>query len=163
MEHKRFRVRKRTIVGGLVAAGIVIGALMSGLLPGFGSGSGIGDGTQVAISATSSSSVVPPDDNTDIISAPDRMPKEARVLVVVIKEESYFVRTVVDGNEKIEPADLDRIVELAKATSGNKDGIRVNILRDESARFLTWKTLQEELAKAGLPSDSVELSRLNGE
>jgi hypothetical protein len=61
------------------------------------------------------------------------------------------------------PADLPRIVKLAQNTVGNDDGIRVVILLEPSARILTWKTLEEELARAGVLSESIEVERLNDE
>ena len=106
--------------------------------------------------------VDPIDEKTEIVST-QATPSDSDVLEVVVKGESYSIRTVVDGTKKLEPADLRRIVKLAKETDGNDDGIRVVILRDPSALFLTWKTLEDELTKAGLLSDAIELSRLKGE
>lgn len=158
-----FKPRKRTIVGGLVVVGIVIGAFLSGMLPGFGTGSGDGDGSKVSVSTSHPiSSTLPIDERTEIVSS-ETLPTDPDVLEVVVKDESYSIRTVVAGTEKLEPAELRRIVKLAKETDGNDDGIRVVILRDKSALFLTWKTLEEELTKAGLPPDSVEVSRLQNE
>ena len=164
MEKKRPRIKKTTVAGGIVAIGIVIGALLSGLIPGFGSGSGIGDGTQVGVNTTNKSTdIIEPDENTEITTATadTLMPKENQALVVVIKDKDYFVRRLTDGKDEVVPSDLEKIVEISKNTKGNEDGIRVIILRDETARYLTWTTLKDELTKAGLSADSIELSRFS--
>jgi hypothetical protein len=153
--------RKRTVVGGLLAVGMVLGAWLSGLLPGFGLGSG--DQKNAVVSVSSSNHVLPPvsvDETIKAVSA-ESFIVDAEVLEVVVREESYLIRLTADGSERRVPADLGRIVELAQATTGNKDGIRVVILREPSARFLTWKTLEKELAGVGLAADSIELSRIN--
>ena len=74
-------IKKRTIAGGLLLAGAVLGAFMSGLLPGFGSGNGIrvqgagDDSTRASQSAT---------DETP------REPAQAEVPAVVVDSDCSF-------------------------------------------------------------------------
>ena len=157
-----FIPRKRTIVGALLAVGIAIGVWLSGMLPNLGLGSGDGDESKASVVSTrpiSSPVPVPVDERRKTVSSPS-VPTDPDVLEVVVNDEIYSIRTVVGETETLEPADLQQIVELAKQAAGNNEGVRVVILRDPSALFLTWKTLEKELAQAGLRSDSIELSRL---
>ncbi len=157
-----FLPKKRTVVGGLVAVGIVIGAWLSGLFPGFGSGSGDGEGNApVTTSQPMLSMAVPVDRKTDEIVPPKAPAIIPDVLEIVVRDESYLIRTVVNRTEKLlVPADLPRIVKLAQNTVGNDDGIRVVILLEPFARILTWRTLEKELTRAGVPSESIEVERL---
>lgn len=159
---KRILPRKRTVVGGVLAVGIVIGAWLSGLLPGIGLGTG--DKKDEVASVSTSNHVLPPvavDETIKAVST-ESLLVDPEVLEVVVREESYLIRVVANGTDRRVPADLQRILDLAQATTGNRDGIRVVILREPSARFLTWKALQEQLAAAGLDADSIELARIKG-
>lgn len=155
--------RKSTVAWGLIAVGIVIGAWFSHLLPGLGLGSG--DQKDAVVSVSQSSRVLDPvhvDETIKAVSAESYI-VDPEVLEVVVREESYLLRVKAKGSERRIPVNLQRILELARATSGNKDGIRVIILREPSARFLTWKSLQEELTRAGLAADSIEMARIKPE
>jgi hypothetical protein len=166
MKNIPFLPKKRTVVGGLVAVGIVIGAWLSGLFPGFGSGSGDGEdgNAPVMTSQPILSMAVPVDRRTDEIVPPEPPAIIPNVLEIVVRDESYWIRTVVNRTERLlVPANLPRIVKLAQNTVGNDDGIRVVILLEPSALFLTWKTLEKELTRAGVLSESIEVERLNGE
>ena len=157
------RLKTRTIAGGLVVAGVVLGSFMSGLLPGMGSGSG----TAVQVSAVSET--VPTPDIAPDAPLQDPEPVEppeaasvsptqpAAVLEVRIDDHSYLVPE--NGSTGFRQAELDDIVRLAQATTGNDDGIRVRIVRTRSARFAAWSALYDSLEKSGLSRDSIRMPK----
>lgn len=163
MNRIRVLPRKRTIVTGILAVGIAIGAWLSGLLPGLGLGSG--DDRDATVSVDTSNQVQSPQPVDETIKAVSTQAyiADPEVLEVVIRDESYLVRVIHNGTESQVPVNLQRIIELAQTATGNQDGIRVVVLREPSARFLTWKSLENELVAAGIPADSVDMARVRSE
>ncbi|NQV27394.1 MAG: hypothetical protein HQ518_23850 [Rhodopirellula sp.] len=159
------RPKTRTIAGGLVIVGVVLGSFMSGLLPGFGSGSGVGAQISVSGDATSASK---PKSDEEMPSEPAAMEKPAiasvepaappTVLETRVDNHDYLVPDNSDASG-VRKVDLDEVVKLAQATTGNDDGIRVRIIRSPSARLTAWITLHDALAKAGLAPDSIRMPK----
>jgi hypothetical protein len=154
-------IKKRTIAGGLLLVGAVLGTFMSGLIPGFGSGSGIR--AQSAGDATRASQNVP--DEKPLENAPAEVQAVAEVKVappvvleIRIDNHDYIVSDD-DTATGVRKVDLDEVVKLAQATIGNDDGIRVRILRTGSARLTAWTTLHDSLVKAGLSLDSIRMPK----
>lgn len=153
-------VKKRTIAGGLIIVGAVLGTFMSGLLPGFGSGSGVGAQIPSNDTVINISDSVPQEPAS--ISEPSVADAEGTtppdVLEIRIENRDYFVP---DGASPtgVRKVDLDDVVKLAEATTGNNDGIRVRILRSSSARLTAWITLHDSLQKAGLSQDSIRMPK----
>ncbi len=153
-------VKKRTIAGGLLVLGAVFGAFMSGLLPGFGSGSGIG-----VQSAGSNPNVAAPTE-TAREPAPVEEPVNTNVetmapptvLEIRIDNHDYFVRDESSATG-VRQVNLDEAVKLAQATTGNDDGIRVRILRSQSARLSAWTSLHDSLINADLTQDSIRMPK----
>lgn len=150
------RLKKRTIAGGLVVAGAVLGTMISGLLPGFGAGSGIEVTTATPTDTDSSHAPKPEDpqqtDSTDVEAAP--VPK---VLEVRVDDRDYLIP---DSSEAgFRRADLSEVITLAKATTGNDEGIRVRIIRSRSARVVAWSTLYDSLEESGLARDSIRMPK----
>lgn len=153
-------VKKRTIAGGLLVLGAVFGAFMSGLLPGFGSGSGIG-----VQSAGSNPNVAGPTE-TAREPAPVEEPVNTNVettappavLEIRIDNHDYFVRDESSATG-VRQVNLDEAVKLAQATTGNDDGIRVRILRSQSARLSAWTSLHDSLINADLTQDSIRMPK----
>jgi len=153
-------VKKRTVVGGLLVVGAVLGTFMSGLLPGFGSGSGVGAQSP----GNDSTSIVPNGANSEPAAVDE--PVVARietsapsaVLEIRIDNHDYFVadNSSVTGVRNV---DLDEAVKLAQATTGNDDGIRVRIVRSRSARLTAWTTLHDSLVRADLSLDSIRMPK----
>lgn len=153
-------VKKRTVVGGLLVVGAVLGTFMSGLLPGFGAGSGVGAQSPSGNSAQTAPSGVQPE------SAPVEEPVVAKVetsarvpvLEIQIDNHDYFVADN-DSKTGVRKVDLDEAVRLAQETTGNDDGIRVRIVRSRSARLTAWTTLHDSLVKADLSLDSIRMPK----
>ena len=151
------KVRKRTIAGSILVVGVLIGSFLSGLIPGFGVG-GNQDGNEANTRGDETlATLANLDTRTEILPTAATTGVSKDVLDVRVEDRSYSLRRVVDGKDVYEPATLDQIIELARATKGNDQGIRVRINRRPSARVVAWMTLQQELIKAGLSEHSVQL------
>jgi hypothetical protein len=155
-------IKKRTIAGGLLIVGAVLGAFMSGLLPGFGSGSGIrvqgtgDDSTRASQSATDETPREPAQVEVPVVV--DVKSSPPIVLEIRIDNHDYIVPDD-DTATGVRTVDLDEAVELAQLTTGNDDGIRVRILRSGSARLTAWTTLHDALVKSGLSLDSIRMPK----
>ena len=155
-------IKKRTIAGGLLLVGAVLGAFMSGLLPGFGSGSGIrvqgagDDSTRASQSATDETPREPA--QAEVPAVVDVKSPPPVVLEIRIDNHDFIVP---DGSTAtgVRTVDLDEAVELAQLTTGNDNGIRVRILRTGSARLTAWTTLHDSLVKSGLSLDSIQMPK----
>ncbi|MFT4559172.1 MAG: hypothetical protein ACI8P0_000947 [Planctomycetaceae bacterium] len=153
-------VKKRTVVGGLLVVGAVLGTFMSGLLPGFGSGSGVGAQGPVndspnAVSRDALTEPAPVEN--PVVAKVETAPRPA-VLEIRVDNHDYFVA---DNSSEtgVRQVDLDEAVELAQAATGNDDGIRVRIVRSRSARLTAWTTLHDSLIKAELSMDSIRMPK----
>ena len=150
------RVKKRTIAGGVLAVGILIGAFLSGWnIPGLGTGAP--ETGSEADDTPDEFALATLDAEVEIIPAPVPVPLTDDVVDVRIEDRSYWVRQLLAGKKVYQPAELDQIVEWAKKAKGDAQGIRVRISRRGSARVSTWETLQHELTQAGLSQSSVLL------
>ena len=80
------------------------------------------------------------------------------VLTVLIYEHSFLVR-VSPGDEPVyRPVELGRVVELALRATGDSNGIRVRIIRRESARAAAEENLKQSLKRSGIGSDALHMS-----
>lgn len=153
------RLKTRTIAGGLVIVGAVLGTMMSGLFPGFGPGSGIGaqvSGTDTSSQTpTATSDKSPPEVDVEQPSVKPTPPPE--VLEVRVDDRDYLIPD--ENATGFRRADLSEVIKLAQVTKGNDDGIRVRILRSPSARVVTWSTLYDTLEASGLAPDSIRMPK----
>lgn len=174
-------MQKRKIVGGLVAAGAVLGVLISGWLPKFGgsgTGNGTGSGTVAAITkdkgdptkaapqtdltkanptakpATPSTESNSAASRTTTLKAPPKMP----VLEVYIKGHSFQIKDPGGSGENVY-IKMEDILKVAKLTTGNEDGVRIRILRYRSAKYMAWAQLTEELGKIGIATDAIRMPK----
>ncbi len=163
--------RKRTILGGTLAVGLVAGIFLSGKLPHLGNGIGLGTGgdgllgkpsveeVSVNVGDEAKSSAAHDDDEADNGKPPkpkrtDATPRDD-VLTILVEDRHYAVwRKTRKGNGYF-PAELETLVELASKAQPNDDGVRVRILRSKSARITAWKALQAGLVEAGIPAESI--------
>lgn len=152
-------MRKRAFAGITVVLGVVIATLLNGGLPGFGTRNGNADedgstAEVVASTEPESPAEAPP-------AQPDEEPKaeeksenkpDIKVLDILVDGHDYQISLRGKGYTTFP---LARIVETAKVTSGNEDGIRVRILRRDSARVVAWSRLYEALEDAGISKDAI--------
>lgn len=167
-------MKKRTMIGGLVVAGIVLGTLISGKIPGFGSGTGIANeapGTAPKAVETSEKpkddSAIPKDEPVPAPVAtvekpaqkkpdePKETPEPLDFIDIMVDTSNYSVSRGGVGNYR--DLTLSQILTLAKMTTGNDDGLRVRILRKKTAKYLSYATLRSELVAAGVEADSIRM------
>ncbi|MCX7423924.1 MAG: hypothetical protein NT013_30940 [Planctomycetia bacterium] len=163
--------RKRTILGGTLAVGLVAGIFLSGKLPHLGSGIGLGTGGDGLlgkpnvenVSGDVGDSAKSSDTHSGDDADKEKPPKPKRIdvaptdeiLTILVEDRHYAVwRRTRKGNGYF-PAELEKLVELASKAQPNDDGIRVRILRSKSARITAWKALQTGLVEAGIPAESI--------
>ena len=170
----RFIPRKRTILGGVLAAGIAAGLYLGAKLPHMGSGFGLGQGgdrvigtpdiNDVSVKAdVTGKSVSQTDDRDkdDTLSDQSLVPKRIEadpldeVLTILVEDRHYAVWKKTRKGNGYFPVDVSEIVDLARRSQPNNDGIRVRILRTRSARVTAWQPLQAELVKAGIRTDEI--------
>ncbi len=160
--------RKRTILGGTLAIGLIAGIWLSDKLPHMGSGFGLGSGgdgilgkpdvNNVAVQAGDGSTK---SDTEEQGSKPKRTDAEPLddVLTILVEDRHYAVwRKTRKGNGYF-PAELDELVQLSLSAKPNDEGLRVRILRSESARVTAWQKLQSELVQAGIPAEAIVLTK----
>ncbi len=165
--------RKRTILGGTLAIGLVAGVYLSGMLPHLGSGIGLGTGGDGVLGLPEKQDVLVStgddvkksatvhDESDDVDKGKQPKPRRTDaapsddVLTILVEDRHYAVwRKTRKGNGYF-PADLEKLVDLALKAQPNDDGIRVRILRSTSARITAWKALQAGLVEAGIPAESI--------
>ncbi len=174
----RLLPRKRTILGGTLAMGLIAGIYLSGKLPHMGSGFGLGTGGDSVIGQPDASQVAVKDGDVAQVSASseddpgehDSIAKSIKplrteeappddLLTILVEDRHYSVWRKTRKASGYVPAELDDLVRLALKTPPNDDGLRVRILRSKSARVTAWKSLQTELVKAGVPAESIVLPK----
>ncbi len=176
----RFIPRKRTILGGVLAAGIAAGLYLGAKLPHMGSGFGLGQGgdgvigqpeiSEVSVKAdVTGKSVSQPDDLNQAEASPDKdkgsTPRRIEadplddVLTILVEDRHYAVWKKTRKGNGYFPVEVSEIVDLARSSQPNNDGIRVRILRTRSARVTAWQPLQAELVKAGIRTDEITVPK----
>lgn len=163
--------RKRTVIGGTLAVGLIAGIWLAGKLPNMGTGFGLGSGGDGVLGQPDSSKAVQANEgiakSDSFSNSGEHGPKPKRidaepldeVLTVLVEDRHYAVwRRTRNGNGYF-PAELNELVDLALATKPNDEGLRVRILRSASARVTAWQKLQSALVQAGLPAEAIMLPR----
>ena len=74
---------------------------------------------------------------------------------ILIDERSYLLKIPGTPQDIFRPSTLDRVVQLAKMVSGDVNGIRVVILRRETARVTAEQNLKAALVEAGISANAV--------
>ncbi len=150
--------KKRT--GRRVAKGVGIVALIAFLIgmytgiPGFGGGEGVQGNVALSTTATAKpSQQTPPEEPDDDTNTG----LEDDVLTVLIDGRDYLTLRKTDDKESYLPADLTQIARLAKLARGDGSGVRVKILRRESARTTAEVALRDALLKAGIPEHTIHM------
>ena len=157
---QRLRTIRRTTTTGAV---IVAAYMMFLMIPGGGGSGGSNESSSTAVTSTASH-VSPSSPLASPLGAPtavlaaqvgqsgENAPPEViegGVLTVVIDEYDYFVQTIVQDAEaerrELRPTTLEEIVKFADRASGDRNGIRVRVLRRDTARASAEAKLQTAL------------------
>jgi hypothetical protein len=149
-------IRKRTILGAVLVAGIGLGIFLNKLGFDFGFGKGRGKGNDGEAQTTTSivnganSSPEANDrsktDDVEIVgsgtsaTAPD-------VVRVVIDDRKYLLRQ----EDKETPIELPQLIDLIKQAPGDATQIKARIYRKMTARMKTEEDLKRELLAAEIP------------
>ena len=146
---KRGGTSRRVAVGGgvILILGILMGMFME--LPGLGSGTMVSKG-EGAASPTKNNS---PDTQVDTGL------QSSGLITVLIDDRSYSLVKKVGDETVFSPTELTTIVNQATKVTGNEDGIRVRILRRESARYSAETNLRNALADAGIENEAVYMPK----
>ena len=168
----RLMPRKRTILGGVLAIGIVAGVWFGDKLPHLGSGIGLGSGgdslvgkpdlSETSVNATDKDAHDSKSSETSTAKvrkpvATDKLPPDD-VLTVLVEEHHYAVWKKTRRGNGYFPTELPAIVELALKTPANSEGLRVRVVFTKAARYPAWHTLQQKLVDAGVSADAVVLT-----
>lgn len=78
-----------------------------------------------------------------------------KTLGILIDERDYLLRIPGTPQDVFRPSTLERLVELAQLVAGDSNGIRVTILRRETARTTAEQELKAALAAAGIGANAV--------
>lgn len=159
-------MKKKATYGVVGVTAVVLTAMFTGLIPGFGTGSGSGDGTNTVQADTGEQPANPTEETTsDSAETPDNPPPAEtkptpeepaappQELIQVVVENDRYGLQIADGRFKV--ASMQEVIEAAQSATGNEDGIRVRILRKPSAKVVAWSTLSNELEKAGIAKNSI--------
>ena len=153
-------MRKRAFAGITVVLAVAIATIMNGAFPGFGTRNGTAEeeGSAAPVVATTEPAAPP---ETPAEPKPEEPPAkeeeqpkkpDIKVLDILVDGHDYQISLRGKGYTTFP---LARIVETATLTSGNEDGIRVRILRRDSARVVAWSRLYEALEDAGISKDAI--------
>jgi hypothetical protein len=159
-------MRKRAFAGITVVLGVAIATILNGAFPGFGTRNGTadeeGEASRVEVSTESQAPArTPAVDETP--ASPEPQESSASEETTAKKPDLKVLDILVDGHDYqislrgkgYTTFPLARVVETAKVTTGNEDGIRVRILRRDSARVVAWSRLYEALEDAGISKDAI--------
>ncbi len=159
--------RKRTILGGTLAMGLIAGIWLSDKLPNMGSGFGLGSGGDGILGKPDVSNVSVQAGDGSISSETPGLINDHHskaeplddVLTILVVDRHYAVwRKTRKGNGYF-PAELEELVQLALAAMPSDDGLRVRILRSTTARVTAWQKLQSELVQSGVPAEQIVVPR----
>lgn len=91
--------------------------------------------------------------NDVIGTLPDKLP----YLEVFVKGSRYQIKDL-KGSEMLY-IKTDSLLELAKRTTGNEEGVRVRITRYRSAKYVAYSQLYEDLQGIGLKTDQIRMPK----
>lgn len=135
------------ISSGLVLLGVIAGTFLGNWLPKFDGGDGVIP-VQGSKPDLSEKTTHPPDAETQTTPA-----VAPHVLQITIKDRGYWVATDTEGT--LQEITLERAVELATATTGDENGIRVRVIRDPTARARAEDNLEQALLKAKIAREAI--------
>jgi hypothetical protein len=148
--------------GGAILIGLALFLLFKGMGPGGTGSSGSGTGpesgktliTSKGTESPSEEAVAAPDEVKGGLTDEEKKSLTGDVFTVLIDEKNFLIELPGDPDPVYREAQLSRVIELAKLAKGDSNGIRVRILRRESARASAEFDLTEGLHKAGIDKDS---------
>ncbi|MFO1003995.1 MAG: hypothetical protein U0936_27070 [Planctomycetaceae bacterium] len=149
--------------GGAILIGLALFLLFKGLGPGGTGSTGSGTGPQsgkamISATGTESSSedaVAAPDEIKGGLTNEEKKSLSSDVFTVLIDEKNFLIELPGFPDPVYREIKLPRVLELAKLVKGDSNGIRVRILRRESARASAEFDLTSGLQKVGVEKDAI--------
>lgn len=146
--------RTRNILGGVLIAGIFLGAYLGKTLKLGTGGDGFwgltksgGDGGD-DLKSKELPAKNAPEVPADEIPPPSAEPKAVRVL---IDDRQYLLR----DDKQDTPITLQKLISLIKKAPGDDDGVRVRIYQNMNARISAEEQLKDALTEANIPETAV--------
>lgn len=161
-------MKKRTVAGGLIVGGVLLGTWLSGWFPDFGTGHKLNLGEHEGSDGDSSAQVSLTSDSHPAAVDPQRpiepefaletttAPEPTDVLRIVIADRNYYLRSGAGDETRDHRIELADLVEKARQVKGDEDGVKVRVYRKASARATAELALQQELHKAGLTDEQIQ-------
>lgn len=161
---------RASIGGGALLIGLALFLLFRGFGPGgtgmSGSGTSPGEGqnegdnstitaSDVPVSEPQSKALVAPDQVDGGLTDDEKKSLSGDTFTVLIDERSYFIAIPGQDTSVYRPTPLKRILELATLSKGDSNGIKVKILRRESARASAEAELKFGLEREGIRNDAI--------
>lgn len=149
--------------GGAILIGLALYLLFKGMGPGGigSSGSGIGPEPEESLITSkgtdtpSEKAIVAPDQIRGGLTDDEKKSLSGDVLTILIDEKNFLLELPGDVDPVYRKTSLPRVIELARLARGDSNGIRVRILRRESARASAEFDLIDGLHKEGVSKDSI--------
>lgn len=89
------------------------------------------------------------------LSRDEQVATGQKTLGILIDERSYLLKIPGTPQDVFRPSTLERVVELAQMVPGDSNGIRVTVLRRETARTTAEQQLKQALAATGITDDAI--------
>jgi len=151
------------------SGGVIVIAAFLALMLFRGTGTGDGDAeapgtpdtspgeTLASTEMPATTPLAPPaeSDSTGGLTPDEQKALSGKVLGVLIDEHSYLLEVPSDDKAVFKPISLERLTELARRAEGDSNGIKVRVLRRESARMGATFKLQEALASVKIGEDAL--------
>ena len=147
-QQKKGKTGKRLAVGG--GAILVLGVLFGMFGPfGFGSGSGEADGDGVVATTDPSASAT--------VTSPEKRSTDGPADNITIVIDGHdFLQVVNVGGKAVQRAiTLEDILKQVQTVPGDQDGIKIRVLRKDSARASAENALLTALNEGGVSNESV--------
>jgi hypothetical protein len=166
---KLLQLLKTASRGGMFSGALMIGLALFLLFRGFG----VGSGTAATTTSPEIPTTAAPDQPTrqnqtsdtkqvavnerslDQFTAEERRAISGNILTVLIDERKFLIQISETPAPVFRSAAINRIPELALQCPGDANGIRVRILRRETARPSAEADLRRELEKVRITADNI--------
>jgi len=156
-------IQRKVFAGGVVALGVGLAFLLRGIGLDIGTGgSGPGDSEQEATTQSDGDIMADLANDPQVLPiapekrpAADALPDTSKMLTVIVEDRHYLWGSNSPETKPIQPIELTQIVEKARNTSGNEQGIRVRIFHMGSALPSAENELMTALRDAGLSETDI--------
>lgn len=108
--------------------------------------------------ASETSRPEPTDADNISLSVDEQQALAGNVLEVLIDEHDYLVAVASDPEPVYRPMSVDQITRLAGLAAGDSNGIRVRVVRRDTARAQAEESLKKALEAVGITANMIHMS-----